>query len=59
MAVDKLEKLFYVCEKHILRINSAANKMSSFMPLSLETFCNLTEDEIEHIDQFLFRFSKL
>lgn len=29
------------------------------MPLDKEIYSDLTEDEIEHIDQFLFRFSKL
>ncbi len=56
---EKLEKVFYECDKHILRIANTTNKMSSFMPLSTEKFTNLSEDEIEHIDQFLFRFSKL
>ena len=29
------------------------------MPLTTTKYENLTEDEVEHIDQFLFRFSKL
>ncbi len=29
------------------------------MPLNKEHYENLSEDEIEHIDQFLYRFSKL
>lgn len=29
------------------------------MPLNKERYENLSEDEIEHIDQFLYRFSKL
>ena len=33
--------------------------MAIFMPLNAESFQRLNEDEIEHIDQFLFRFSKL
>ncbi len=57
--VEKLNKIFYECDKHILRINSATKKMSYFMPLNKEKFIDLTEDEIEHIDQFLFRFAKL
>ena len=56
---EKLQKIFYECDKHILRINSAAKKMSNIIPLTKQKYINLTEDEIEHIDQFLFRFSKL
>lgn len=33
--------------------------MSVFMPLDASKFEQLDEDEIEHIDQFLFRFAKL
>ena len=57
--IEKLNKIFYECDKHILRIDSATKKMSYFMPLNSDKFINLTEDEIEHIDQFLFRFAKL
>lgn len=56
---EKLDKIFSESEKHILRINSASHKMSSFMPLTKERYENLSEDEIEHIDQFLYRFPKL
>ena len=56
---EKLEKIFYECDKHILRINSASKKMSVFMPLDEEKYINLSDSEIEHIDQFLFRFAKL
>jgi hypothetical protein len=33
--------------------------MSMFMPLDAKRYQQLTDDEIEHIDQFLFRFAKL
>ncbi|SFP06654.1 hypothetical protein [Hydrogenimonas thermophila] len=56
---EKLEKIFYECDMHILRLNSAYKKMSSFMPLTKERYINLSDDEVEHIDQFLFRFAKL
>lgn len=56
---EKLDKLFFECEKHIERMDSASLKMSGFMPMNNQKFKNLTDDEIEHIDQFLFRFSKL
>ena len=55
----KMEKLIVECDKHLERINSAYLKMSVFMPLDAKKFQLLTDDEIEHIDQFLFRFAKL
>jgi hypothetical protein len=33
--------------------------MSVFMPLDATRYQQLSDDEIEHIDQFLFRFAKL
>ena len=29
------------------------------MPLNEDSYLNLSDDEVEHIDQFLFRFAKL
>ncbi len=33
--------------------------MSPYMPMTATKFQQLSEDEFEHIDQFLFRFAKL
>lgn len=55
----KLERTLRECESHLLRLNSAYSKMQHFMPLTAERYEKLTEDEIEHIDQYLYRFSKL
>ena len=59
MMLSKLAKLFNECDKHHLRLNHAAEKMVLFMPLNADRCLALSEDEIEHIDQFLFRFAKL
>lgn len=55
----KLEKLVRECDRHLQRIEHAYLKMSGFMPLDSVCYLTLTEDEVEHIDQFLFRFAKL
>lgn len=57
--LERLKKIFYECQKHIQRIDSSSMKMAAFMPLSQSRYDALNEDEIEHIDQFLFRFLKL
>ena len=59
MTDPRIEKLIVECDKHLKRINSAYLKMSVFMPLDARKYEQLTDDEIEHIDQFLFRFAKL
>jgi hypothetical protein len=56
---QRIEKLLVQCDKHLARIKSAHSKMSAFMPLDAIKFQQLSDDEIEHIDQFLFRFAKL
>lgn len=59
MIKPRIEKLIVECDKHLKRINSAYLKMSAFMPLDANKYQQLTDDEIEHVDQFLFRFAKL
>lgn len=38
---------------------SAYNKVSAIFPLDVNKYRILTDDEIEHIDQMVYRFSKL
>ena len=56
---EKLKKIFNECDKHIIRINTSSEKMKVNIPLDEYKYINLTDDEVEYIDQFLFRFSKL
>jgi hypothetical protein len=55
----KLQKIINDCDKHILRMNSAYKKIGASLPLDMESYTKLNEDEVEHIDQYLFRFAKL
>lgn len=55
----KIEKIFNECAKHLQRINEAYSDMSAFMPLTATKYANLRKDDIQAIDQYLFRFSKL
>lgn len=59
MIALRMDKLLKECDKHLQRINHASSKMDVFMPLDASRYMRLTEDEVEHIDQFLFRFAKL
>ena len=40
-------------------MNSAYKKIGASLPLDMESYTKLNEDEVEHIDQYLFRFAKL
>lgn len=59
MTDPRIDKMIIECDKHLQRTNGAYLKMSAFMPLDTKRYQQLTDDEIEHIDQFLFRFAKL
>ncbi|MGZ5026055.1 MAG: hypothetical protein ACXV9T_02680, partial [Methylobacter sp.] len=55
----KIEKIFKECDKHLQRINEAYGDMSAFMPLTATKYENLAKDDVQAIDQYLFRFTKL
>jgi len=55
----KQQKIINECNKHILRMNSAYRKIATALPLDKDKYTKLNEDEVEHIDQYLFRFAKL
>jgi len=55
----KLSKYFNECDKHIQRINEAYGDMQNIIPLTVEKYKTLNKDEVQDIDQYIFRFSKL
>lgn len=54
-----LKSVVSECLKHSLRLNSAYKKIQPSLPISPEKVFGLDENEVEHIDQYIFRFSKL
>ena len=54
-----LKNVINECKKHLLRMNNAYEKIYPSLPITPERVINLSDDEVEHIDQFIFRFSKL
>ena len=59
LIVEKLEKIFYECDKHLLRIEQASDNLKSTMPLNEKKYLNLADEKVQALDQFLFRFAKL
>jgi hypothetical protein len=55
----KIAKYLNECKKHSFRIDKAHEKLKSIFPLSAGRYENLNDDEVEAIDQYLFRFAKL
>ena len=59
IAKEKVLKVITECELHQKRIKYALNKLNKFMPLAATQYVNLNNEQVEALDQFLFRFSKL
>jgi hypothetical protein len=60
MEQDKLNFNIRLAIKHSHRVLYARRKMKSFFPLKTAlAYRNLSDEEIEHIDQFIYRFQKL
>ena len=55
----KLKKYFNECDKHLQRIEEAYSDIQDSIPLTVHQYQNLSKDEVQAIDQYLYRFSKL
>jgi len=55
----KINKYLNECNKHKMRIEKSYAKVKEIFPLSAPRYQSLSDDEVEAIDQYLFRFSKL
>jgi predicted nucleotidyltransferase len=55
----KIEKYINQCQKHKLRITKSYAKVGGIFPLSASKYEQLSDAQIETIDQYLFRFAKL
>jgi len=57
--IEKIDRILYECDKHILRISEAVEDLRLFMPLDESKYIALNKNQVQALDQFLFRFSKL
>ena len=55
----KINKYLNECNKHKMRIEKSYAKVKEIFPLSAPRYQSLSDDEVEAIDQYLFRFAKL
>lgn len=55
----KLQKYFNECDKHLQRIEEAYSDINPILPLTVQKYKILSKDEVQDIDQYLYRFSKL
>lgn len=59
LAEQKVRKALVECEIHLDRMRYALTGMAGFMPLDAAVYARLSMDEIQVVDQFVFRFSKV
>ena len=55
----KQEKIINECEKHLQRLQYAKDELKNIFPLTQQSYQDLSEENIQAIDQFIYRFSKL
>lgn len=46
-------------DSHLKRLSRSEALLKNFFPVSAEKMSQLTEEQIEHLDQFIYRFTKL
>jgi len=59
MTSIKVDKALIECETHLKRMDYARNKLKSLMPLTEATYKTLRDEQIEALDQYIFRFTKM
>lgn len=58
-AVSTIESSLKECDSHLEKCRRARTLLEQTFPLTPEGFENLDEDTIEHIDQLVYRFTKM
>ena len=54
-----LQDAWRECERHIYHLFHAMRSIRTFLPLTEKTYVNLTDEQIQAIDQFILRYTKL
>lgn len=55
----KQEKIINECDKHLQRLHYAKEGLKVVFPLTQEAYQSLSDEDVQAIDQFIYRFSKL
>ena len=63
MSIDvpliKLQDAWRECERHVYHLLHALSSISAFRPLTGESIDSLTDEQVQDIDQFILRYTKL
>lgn len=55
----RLQDAWRECERHVYHLFHAMTSIRIFSPLTGETYTNLSDDQVQDVDQFILRFTKL
>jgi len=53
-----LQDAWRECERHIYHLFYAMRSIHTFLPLTEKTYINLTDEQIQAIDQLILRYTK-
>jgi hypothetical protein len=55
----QLQDAWRQCERHIYHLFHAMLSIRTFCPLTDKTYTNLTDEQVQDVDQFILRYTKL
>ena len=55
----RLQDAWRECERHVYHLFHALSSIRAFWPLTGESYANLTDEQVQDVDQFILRFTKL
>ena len=55
----RLQEAWRECERHVYHLFHAMSSIRTFWPLTGETYANLSDEQVQDVDQFILRFTKL
>ncbi len=55
----RLQDAWRECERHVYHLFHALSSIRAFCPLTGESYANLTDEQVQDVDQFILRFTKL
>ena len=59
IALLRLQDAWRECERHVYHLFHAMSSIQAYRPLLGETYANLSDQQVQDLDQFILRFTKL
>ena len=59
MPLLRLQDAWSECERHVYHLFHAMLSIRTFLPLTDKTYTNLSDEQIQDVDQFILRYTKL